>query len=85
MEFVPTARKRTHSHDTFAGMTVSDRWTEVLRCPSCTAAGVAILSQADAGTVTINDLPAGFRAVSSEYGDTFFCEACERAATTSLK
>ena len=66
-------------------MTVSDQWTEILRCRNCAATGVAILSQNGNEAVFIKMLPAGFKAVSSEYGDTFFCEACNRPAGTSLK
>jgi hypothetical protein len=68
----------------FPAMTVSDQWTEVLRCPNCAATGVASLSQTSEGALAVNMLPAGFRAVSSKYGDTFFCAECERPATTSL-
>jgi hypothetical protein len=66
-------------------MTVSDDWTEILRCPHCALTSVARLSQAPNGLIDINVLPAGFKAQSSAYGDTFICEACERPATTSLK
>jgi hypothetical protein len=68
-------------------MTVSDQWTEVLRCPHCALAGVASLSQgnADSSAIIIYNLPSGFRNVSSQYGDTFFCESCNRAASASTK
>ena len=63
-------------------MTVSDHWTEILRCPDCALTGVAILSQPKGSeTVLIETLPAGFRAVSTKYGDTFYCEACNRPAS----
>jgi hypothetical protein len=61
-------------------MTVSDQWTEILRCRNCAATGVASLSQGGNDAVAISILPAGFRAFSSEYGDTFYCEACNRPA-----
>jgi hypothetical protein len=35
--------------------------------------------------IVVDDLPSGFKAVSSEYGDTFFCAVCDRAATTTIK
>jgi hypothetical protein len=66
-------------------MTVSDQWTEILRCPNCAVTGVASLSQNADGALLINALPVGFIAVSSEYGDTFFCEACKRPAGTTIK
>ena len=62
-----------------------DNWTEVLRCMHCAQTGVANLSQDANGIIVIHSLPAGFRAVTSEYGDTFFCDACDRPATTRLK
>jgi hypothetical protein len=68
-------------------MAALDRWTEVLRCPFCALTGVAVLSQAatDGLAVAVDELPSGFRAISSEYGDTFFCSDCNRAATTTIK
>jgi hypothetical protein len=64
-----------------------DHWTEVLRCSFCALTGVASLSQgaSDGLAIVVDDLPSGFKAVSSEYGDTFFCAVCDRAATTTLK
>jgi hypothetical protein len=66
-------------------MTVSDQWTEILRCRNCALTGVASLSQSGSGAVLIKILPAGFKAASSQYGDTFYCEGCDRTAGTSLK
>jgi hypothetical protein len=68
-------------------MAALDHWTEVLRCPFCALTGVASLSQGatDDLIIAVDGLPSGFKAVSSEYGDTFFCEVCDRAATTSIK
>jgi hypothetical protein len=66
-------------------MTVSDQWTEILRCARCALTGVASLSQTGNGAVIIKSLPAGFRAASSQYGDTFYCEGCDRTAGTTLK
>jgi len=68
-------------------MPVSDQWTEVLRFPDCGLAGVAVLSQAKAGgfAIVVENLPSGFKTVSSQYGDTFFCKSCNRAASASMK
>jgi hypothetical protein len=66
-------------------MTVSDNWHETLRCRNCGLIGVAHLSQSEEGMIVIKALPVGFRAVSGEHGDTFFCKACNRSATSSLK
>ena len=63
-------------------MTVSDHWTEVLRCPNCALTGVAVLSQPNGSdSVLVETLPAGFKAVTSKYGDTFYCVACDRPAS----
>ena len=63
-------------------MTVSDHWTEILRCPDSALTGVAVLSQPKGSeSVFFEDLPAGFRVVSTKYGDTFYCEACNRPAS----
>lgn len=40
-----------------------------LRCRFCALTGVAHLSQHGTGAVVVHTLPAGFKAVSSEYGD----------------
>jgi hypothetical protein len=68
-------------------MAALDRWTEVLRCPFCALTGVASLSQGATNhlAIVVDELPSGFKAVSSEYGDTFFCAVCNRAATTDIK
>jgi hypothetical protein len=64
-----------------------DHWMEVLRCPFCALTGVASLSQwaTDDIAIVVDDLPSGFKAVSSEHGETFFCTVCNRAATTVTK
>ncbi len=58
-------------------------WTEILRCPNCGLTGVADLShpKGDEMPTVIDNLPIGFKPVSSQYGDTFFCEDCNRPAT----
>jgi hypothetical protein len=64
-------------------MVALEHWTEVLRCPNCGLTGVANLSQPKqvAAAIVIDNMPEGFRAVSSQYGDTFFCVGCNRPAT----
>jgi hypothetical protein len=48
--------------------------------------GVASLSQSkDNGALVIDSLPAGFKVVSSQYGDTFYCKACNRLASARIK
>jgi hypothetical protein len=64
-------------------MTAFECWTEILRCPNCGLTGVANLSQpkhADA-VIVIDTISGGFKASSSQYGDTYFCEGCNRPAT----
>jgi len=66
------------------GMIALDYWTEVLRCPVCASTGVAHLSQ-KFGEMVVETVPQDFDAVSSQYGETFYCKACNRPASTSLK
>jgi hypothetical protein len=68
-------------------MTGSDHWTEVLRCPDCALTGVADLSQTrnNSSAVIIDHLPAGFRRVTSEYGDTFYCKTFNRPARADTR
>jgi hypothetical protein len=64
---------------------LSDHWTEVLRCPNCALTGVAVLSLPNGSdSVRLETLPAGFRAVTSKYGDTFYCVTCDRPASEVL-
>jgi hypothetical protein len=76
--------KTTDSRRIFGAMAVLEKWTEVLRCrPYC-----ALTSTADLfgkGIVQTLRLPSGFKAVPTEYGDTFYCRACNRPAKTILK
>jgi hypothetical protein len=67
-------------------MTASENWTEVLRCPDCALTGVASLAQSKGNsTIVIDSLPVGFKAVSSQYGDTFYCKACNRPAGAGVR
>ena len=66
-------------------MSVSENWIEVLRCPECASTAVVRLTQInDSGEVTVK-LPEGFKRVSWQYGDTFYCVACERSARDARK
>jgi hypothetical protein len=68
-------------------MNAIDKWTETLRCPNCALTGVALLSQPTGPNfgIAVDHLPAGFEVVTSQYGDTFYCKACNRAARESVK
>lgn len=65
-------------------MTASNGWTETLRCPDCALAGLAQLGEPSVGDHLLVDLPDGFRAVSTQYGYTFYCEACNRPARDAI-
>jgi hypothetical protein len=54
-----------------------DKWGEHLRCPQCSNTGEASLSHSkDAKTPTVDGISDGFKAVQTEYGPVFHCEAC---------
>jgi hypothetical protein len=61
---------------------VHDRWTELLICSNCGMLGSAHLSRHEKRTYDFNveTVPAGFKVVRLEFGDTFYCEACNRPA-----
>jgi hypothetical protein len=65
-------------------MTAPNRWTELLVCSNCGMSGTARLSQREkrAFDFSVEAIPAGFKVVQLEFGDTFFCEACNRPADT---
>jgi hypothetical protein len=66
-------------------MGVLEKWTELLRCPHCTLTGTADLAQEGKGIVKTVRLPVGFKTVPSEYGDTFYCKACNLPVRITLK
>lgn len=54
-----------------------DQWNEELRCPKCKKKGIASLSQPkQAEAPTVEAVPVGFKAVQTEFGPDFRCEAC---------
>jgi len=65
-------------------MSAGTKWTELLTCPNCRQSGLIHLSQPEgrAYDFSVEVVPAGFKVVRAEYGDTFFCGACERKAVT---
>jgi hypothetical protein len=57
-------------------------WSEFLTCPKCGGSGKARLSQREeAFSIRIESVPAGFDAVISEFGVTFFCGCGAEAVT----
>jgi hypothetical protein len=65
-------------------MITSNQWTELLTCSNCGMSGSARFSQPEnrAYDFSVEAIPAGFKAVRLEFGDTFYCEACNRLADT---
>jgi hypothetical protein len=72
--------------DKIVSMTGFECGTEILRCPDCALVGVASLFQphhrSDEGPDTI---PVGFKRVTTQYGDTFFCVPCNRPARATIR
>ena len=69
----------------YSAMGTLEKWAEILRCQHCALAGAADVVQRGNGMVQSLRLPAGFKAVPTEYGDTFYCKACNQPARTTLK
>jgi hypothetical protein len=67
-----------------ACMTAGDTWTELLTCSNCGMSGPARLSQTEkrAFDFSVEAIPMGFKVVRLEFGEIFFCEACNRPADT---
>ena len=65
-------------------MMAGTKWTELLTCPNCRRSGLIHLSQPEgrAYDFSVEAVPAGFKVVRAEYGDTFICGACDRKADT---
>jgi hypothetical protein len=55
-----------------------DEWNEQLRCPRCRKTGMAGLSQNEGVELpTVDSVPDGFTAFSTEYGPDFRCDTCD--------
>jgi hypothetical protein len=65
-------------------MTASDKWTELLTCPNCGMSGPARLSKPEkrAYDFSVEAIPAGFKVVRLEFGEAFYCKACNHLADT---
>ena len=61
-----------------------DKWTELLTCSNCGMSGSARLSRPKkrAYDFNVEAVPAGFKVVRVEFGEAFYCEACNRPADT---
>jgi hypothetical protein len=70
------------SHDRLIRMT-GDRWTEWLTCPNCGISGSAHFSQPDQRVYdfTVEAVPPAFKVVRLEFGEIFYCKACDRQRT----
>jgi hypothetical protein len=63
-------------------MKAGDPWTESLACSNCGRSGSARLSQPKKRSFdfTVEAISAGFKIVRLEFGQVFYCEACNRPA-----
>jgi hypothetical protein len=63
-----------------------DNWTELLKCSNCGMSGPAHLSRPEKRAYNFNvvAVPAGFKVVRVEFGETFYCEACNQPADTQM-
>jgi predicted RNA-binding Zn-ribbon protein involved in translation (DUF1610 family) len=68
-------------------MTGRDHWTESLDCPKCGKIGTARFSQANGQPfhegdqdIRVDLVPVGFKAVSTEFGSSFYCASCGTSA-----
>jgi hypothetical protein len=65
-------------------MIVSNRWSELVTCSNCGMSGSARLSLPvkRAYDFSVEAIPAGFKVVRLEFGDAFYCEACNQPVDT---
>jgi hypothetical protein len=65
-------------------MQAGNKWTELLTCPACGQSGIVYLSQPEGRVYdfSVEAVPAAFKVVHTEYGETFFCSACDQHAIT---
>ena len=65
-------------------MKAGDPWTESLACSNCGLSGSVLLSQPKnrAFDFSVEAISAGFKTVRSEFGQVFYCKACNRPAET---
>jgi hypothetical protein len=55
-------------------MQAGNKWTELLTCPACGQSGILYLSQPEGRVYdfSVEAVPAAFKVVHTEYGETFF-------------
>jgi hypothetical protein len=65
-------------------MIARDQWSELLTCSNCGMLGSARLSRPEkrAYDFRVEAIPAGFKVVRLEFGEAFYCEACNHLADT---
>jgi hypothetical protein len=65
-------------------MQAGNKWTELLTCPACGQSGIVHLSQPEGRVYdfSVEAVPAAFKVVHTEFGETFFCSACDQHAIT---
>jgi hypothetical protein len=66
-------------------MGAGTKWTELLISPNCRQSGPVHLSQPEGRVydMSVEAVPAGFKVVRTEYGESFFCKLCDRQAVTN--
>jgi hypothetical protein len=79
----PRASLSPHGGES-ACMIARTQWIESLTCPNCGMSGSACLSQPGkrAYDFSVEAIPVGFKVVRLQFGDAFFCEACNLQAHT---
>jgi hypothetical protein len=65
-------------------MAALNQWTELLTCSNCGRSGSARFSKPEkrAYDFSVESVPDGFKVVRLEFGETFYCKACNRPANT---
>jgi hypothetical protein len=55
-----------------------NQWIELLTCPNCGESGTVQLSQPEGRVydVSVEAVSAGFKVVRVEFGEAFYCKAC---------
>ena len=60
-----------------------DKWTELLTCSNCGMSGSArSRPEKRAYDFNVEAVPVGFKVVRVEFGEAFYCVACNRPADT---
>ena len=59
----------------------TDRWDEILRCPSCAIESqVSLAQRTGEDRPTVKSEPLGFNVIETDYGPAFYCRNCNKQA-----